>query len=244
MLIDKTGYFKAEVLDSGVGVTQTSELPQFVVEVAAKEYYNGTTSEFEDCSEDEQTLTGYLVLVSKAGKDTLNADQMRKVTGWDGKSFAELDSMDLAGSMVLIRVDENEYEGKISMQVGWIDTPDATPGYQIKKLDKKALKSLDAKYKRKGKATPVKTAAAAKKKSGPPKTTKTPTGKCTKDDAWDFLMSTEMWADEVDGEPMQESLLTQLWTDAVTEMGDNEDEFTDDDWFIIRERVRVLVFKF
>jgi len=243
-LVDRTGNFRAEVIDSGVGQTGKSELPQLVLSLALKEMHDG--DDWVDWSEYDQTITAYLVLVSKEGKDLLNSDQVKKVFGWDGRSFAELDSMELTGKMCMVRVEENTYNEKTSMQVNWIDLPDAEPGHQMKKLDPAALKSLDAKFGRKAKVTPKSSTPKSKSKAAvPPKTP--PKSKkvapkvegCTKDEAWDFINQDELWVDD-----MTPAKVIGMWSEAIEEMGDDEDKFTDGDWFIIREKIVKNIFKF
>lgn len=251
--VSREGWFKAKITDHGVGQTR-SELPQWVGDFSLLEHYDG--EDYIDWSEYGEAITGYMVLIGHSGKELLNCDQVKKTFDWDGTSFAELDGMDLEGKVVLIKVEENEYEGKVSMQVNWIDKEDATPGGSgIKKLDKSALKDLDAKFGRKAKPKPKAKAKPKSPKSGapkksppkktPPKVGSKPAAKgMTKDEAWDKLTDTELWNETVDDREMSEAVLVDLWTKALEEMGPDEDKFSDEDWYIIHEKIAKLVYKF
>lgn len=249
---DFEGTFKATITAHAVNETKESELPQLVLALDFVEFWN--SEKWEDYTSYNVSDTAYLVLVGKDGSDLLNCDQARKVFNWDGQSFAALDEMDIDGTTILVRTEENEWNNKTSFKVGWIDTEDANPdGPGLKKLDKKALKSLDARFNRKAKSKPAKAktkatapkpTATPPKKSGPPAKAKKSDGNCTKDEAYDYLMNTDLWLAKVGDREMAESVLIDLWSKAVDEMGDDEDAFTKDEWFIIREKIAVRIFKF
>lgn len=249
---DFEGTFKATITAHAVNETKESELPQLVLALDFVEFYNG--EKWENYTSYNVSDTAYLVLVGKNGSDLLNCDQARKVFNWDGQSFAALDEMDIDGTTILVRTEENEWDGKTSFKVGWIDTEDANPdGPGLKKLDKKALKSLDVRFNRKAKSKPAKAKATAPKptakppkKNGPPaKKSTTESGSSTRDEAWDYLMNQDIWLDKVDdGREMSEAVLVGLWSTAIAEMGDDEDQFTKEEWFVIREKIAKQIFKF
>jgi len=156
--IDRTGTFLGYPVDSGIGETKKSSLPQWVASLKAVKYYDEDTEQWVDWSEYAETdITGYFVLFDKSGKPTLNAAQIQKATGWSGLSLQDLNT-DYSQTLVQFRVEENTYEGKTSLQVSWIDHADAEPGRSIQKLEPEDVKKLDSKY-----------AAALKKLSGGPK---------------------------------------------------------------------------
>ncbi len=259
-LIDRVGLFKVEIIDSGVVATKElapgerddgslGGLPQFVVTVRAEEMYDGEN--WIDWSEYDQELTGYLILKNHDKKDSFKTEFVMDATGWDGKSYAELDALDLAGRKIKVEITENEFENKTSLQISWIGSLDANPNRGVKKLDAKALKSLDAKFGRKVKAKPAKAESKSKAKVPPKSAPKksAPKGKSktegyTKDEAWDHLCDSELWKDKVDGREMSEAVLTDLWSKAIEEMGDDEDKFSDESWFIIYEKLATIIFKF
>lgn len=165
--LTQDGTYRGKILEHGVSETKNG-YPQFVAHLAALEIWDDDKEQWVDFSEYDAGMMGYFVLIGGDAKPLLNMDQVMKATGWDGQSFAALDNMDLSKTIVQFQVAWNEYDGKESLQVSWIDHEDATPGIKVKKLDQKELKSLDAKYgatlkAASGKATPV----ASKKKSVP-----------------------------------------------------------------------------
>jgi hypothetical protein len=168
--ITMPGTFKGKVIEHGVSLT-SNDNPQVVMDVALEQVWDETNGEWMDYSDSQEHVIAYLVLFNADGKKMLNTDQVMKVFGWDGSSFAELDSMDLSDILFQIRVEENDYEGATSpYTVNWIDEEDAVPGQRVKKLDESELKSLDKKFnvllKKAGKTS------APKSKPGAPKTQK------------------------------------------------------------------------
>ena len=257
--VEREGWFKAIMTDAGVGQTK-SELPQIVGSFLMQELYDDAADAFQDCSEYGETITGYLVLIGKEGQDLFNCDDAKEVFDWDGQSFAELDKKLIEAVnnklVIMIQVQENTYEGKTSMQVQSFRKGDAQPGGTIKKLDSSELKKLDAKYKRKAKptkatakpsstpaagykskpTTPKAAPKAAPKKSAPAKAEAAP-GSCSKDDAWDFVCSEELWDKGID-----QDAINAAWSQATAEMGPDEDKFSAEDWFVIRESIAKKTF--
>jgi hypothetical protein len=142
--IDRASTFRGVVLEKAVGQTKKSQCPQLIVKLKAVEIFDEEEKIWVDYAEYDQSITGHLVLFGKDGKSTLNCQQIQKVFGWTGKSFAELDSIESPVG-VQFRVSEDEYEGESRLNVSWIDVYDAEPG-GIKKLSPDDLKGLDAKY--------------------------------------------------------------------------------------------------
>lgn len=173
--IDREGTFKCLIPEHSVN-TSTNGHPQFVGQFLAIEMWD-EDSEIWQPWDYEQELVGYFVLFSKDGTATLNASQVMEALGWDGKSLCELDETDYSEKVVQIRVELNEYKGKTSLQVSWLDAEDAIPGVKVKKMDRDALKSLDSQFnsalKLLGGRTPAKAptqASATPPKATPPTT--------------------------------------------------------------------------
>jgi len=153
-LITRPGTFRGTPTQWGVTETANGN-PQFVVELSALEYYAETADELShfgitepgwvDWSAYNESLTGYLVLFTDKGP-LLNYEQLQKALGWDGSSFEALATSDWSTVSILFRVEENEYNGKVSMQVKWVDRHDADPVRQLRTLDAAALKGLDGKF--------------------------------------------------------------------------------------------------
>ena len=144
-LIDRTGTFRGRIVDHGVSKS-TGGYPQWIASLIASEYYDVEEQVWVDWSEyDVNEITTYLVLFGGKG-ETLNSQQVKKVTGWNGNSFAELNGLNLDEVGIQFRVEENTYEGKTSLQVAWIDEYDATPGRTVRKLNPDELTALDTQY--------------------------------------------------------------------------------------------------
>lgn len=229
------GTFRGHILSSAVGLTR-NEYPQLLMELPAEELYEknddgGLWAPHED---PEETIYAYLVLVDKTGAMTKNAEQVQAALGWSGKSFAELNDTDYSEMAIQFRVEENTYNGNTSLQVSWIDKYDADPGRGVSKLDKAAIKNLNAKHgaalRAFGKKSPTKSAASPAKvtksrtPSGPPKKTKI---EYTADAIWSRFQ-------EANQEISEEDLCTTWETVEGTFEKDTED-YTSADWKAFEE---------
>jgi len=255
-LIEQEGTFRGLVVDHGVSLSK-NDFPQLVLSLEATEVYDEDLGEWGDWSDvTENQITAYLVLVDSKNNETLNYKQVQAALGWDGKSFAELNDLDLSQVQIQFRVEPNTYNEKTTLQVTWIDAFDATPGKTVRKLDAKELKSLDARFKGilKGKTTPAKAQATAKAPpqapaKAPAKVTQTATqatkakasaplvpevhGRCTKDEAW------EACVDLKDDKKFTDEQLANTWVVAVAEVtpGKTDKQVTPEEWFLIKEKV-------
>lgn len=151
MQIDRTGTFRCQATEWSVNKS-SGGYPQLVARLYMTEYYDQQEKEWADFSEFQMEITAYWILYGKVkGTDkmgpTLNCQQVMKVFGWDGKSFATLAAGDYSALGFQVRIDENTYpEAKTPYQVGWLDVSDADPNRQLKKLNVEELKSLDAEF--------------------------------------------------------------------------------------------------
>ncbi len=265
-LVDRIGTFRGVVTDHAVSVT-TNGFPQLVASLQGLEYYDGDEKVWVDWSEqDENEIIAYLVLFGGKDKETLTCKQIKKVFGWSGKSFAELNDMDLSAIKLQFRVKENTYEGNTSMQVEWIDDHDATPGRSVRKLEKKELAELDAKYSNilkaaSGGPTPAKAPAEAPVvKKNPPKAPKIAATKTTKkaptvtqataapevparaDMPTGKRTKKEAWGNVVDlkDKGVTDQQLSEAWCAACEKIAGKktpDSEITPEQWFLIQEAV-------
>lgn len=143
MSIEVTGTYLFNIVDHGIAETSTG-LPQWVAALQTAHYYDGDSGEWVEV--DTADITAYLVLIGKKGQPLPSAKQLVKAVGWDGTSFESLHNMDLSTTQIQGRVEENEYEGNVSMRVVWVDAADAEPGQMLRKLDISEVKSLNAKF--------------------------------------------------------------------------------------------------
>jgi len=231
-LINETGTYRGLSTDWGVSTTKNG-FPQFVVSLNATEVWDKDEEAWVDISGEEATeITAFLVLFGKSGKPTLNAEQVEKAYGWNGASFSDLANGDYSDEKVLFRVEENEYEGNVSLQVNWIDSPDASPGRSIGKLSDNELKALDAQYSKYLKKPATKPAKAKKKEAAPPKRTKKAKDKATltEDEAWQKVISTK-------DPKMDDEECGKKWLEAIEKIaGDKPDaDITGEEWAKIAE---------
>lgn len=183
--IDTEGAYRG-LIEEGVVSETKRGFPQYVVRLKATKKWIESSTEMGhyglaepgwiDWTEFDEGIMGFLVLANDE-KRLLNFEQIMVALDWDGQSFAELAAMDTTGREVLFRVEENEYNGEMRLQVNWIDDKDAPVTRELKALDESKLKDLDAKY---AGMMPEKTggkkAAAAKPKAATKKDEK-PAGK-------------------------------------------------------------------
>lgn len=191
-VIDREGTFRFQVMDHAVNVTKTNNFPQLVMRLRATEYWDAENSEWVPWAEYEMETTAFLILFFKDDTEELvaarNVEQCQLALGWDGQSLSGLNDLDLTGKVVQGRVATNEYKGKVSLRVEWIDVFDAEPGMgSCRRLDAKTLSDLDKQFKGLlgGGKAPAKAPAKAKAKKvkAPPKATPVPPTSATDDDA-------------------------------------------------------------
>ena len=167
--IDRAGAFLATITEAAYGETKKG-FPQFVAKFVATKRYVVEKSEMAaltppiteagwvDWNYGDEII-GYLVLFNDTGP-LKNFEQIQLATGWSGADFQDLAT--LSGKSVLIRVEENTWDGKTSLQVNWIDAPDASPDRSIKQADAPTIAAANSKWLAGRKAPPKPTAAVAK----------------------------------------------------------------------------------
>jgi len=175
MNVDRTGVFRAEVVESGLSkAKKEGSHPRLEIKGAKlTAYYDQETGEWVDWSEYGQTADCYLYLFGMVGKignkklsTTVSCDQVCKVFDWDGADLQELvESRPGLKFQLTIKDNDPEYADKTPFQVSWIDVFDADPTQGIAKLSKEEVKGLQAKYAAllKAKAKPAAPAKAPKK---------------------------------------------------------------------------------
>ena len=141
-LISIAGTFRGVAADSGVALS-TGGFPQFVANISALECFDFDEQEWVDWSGQDEEIMAYLVLFGGNGKPTLTAKQLQKALGWSGQSFQELNDTNYEAVPFQFRVEEHEYDNKVTLQVSWIDAYDAVPGRHVQKLGAAEVKKLD-----------------------------------------------------------------------------------------------------
>lgn len=174
-MIDRVGVYRGYVAEHGVGATKNN-LPKWTGRLTATqrwvdekdlmEHFGLTEPGWVDWSEYDQEITAYLVLFSNKNdklKPIWHYENLKKAFGWDGASFSALAGMDLSGKLVTYWVDENEYEGSVSLQVSNLEDGEADAVRSLRTLDAEGLKNLDNQFAQvlAGKKTAAKAAPAA-----------------------------------------------------------------------------------
>jgi chemotaxis protein histidine kinase CheA len=204
--IDTAGTFRAKITDHGLDTTKKG-YPQFVARFVATEKYVEDLHELEhfykqgvveardedgktfdpqwvDWSAFDEGITGFLVLFNDAesfdeDSKLLNYEQLQLATGWAGDEFDSLNDGSFVDKEVLIRVDEDEYNGQVQYKVNWIDDRDSAPGRELRKADEDKVKSLQSKLKlgKKGGSKAAKPAKSSKPAAKPSKSEEKPAEK-------------------------------------------------------------------
>jgi hypothetical protein len=95
-----------------------------------------------NCKIDEQTgIIAYLYFVSKNGEIlTKTIDRLKEVFGWDGQDFFWFEDTDISGIQFDITVENEEYNGKVSPKVKWINkVGDGPSGALGQSADRRAI---------------------------------------------------------------------------------------------------------
>jgi len=264
-LINQVGYFKGYIVDGGLGQS-SGGLPQEEWALKAEEVYDGDNQEYVPVDNEHDEITAYLILMSYKDKETKTAQQIKKITGWDGASYVDLCEMDLANVPLSFLVEENTYEGNTTLQVSWVAEPEAPPTRSVSKISKEDAQALQQRYAGILASTKAPTKAASAKSGKPaatepetktetePKTTAkgkktssktirpiapkttTPVGKCSADDAYNTCH--KLKRDDVTVEKLNE-----LWTAAAAEVNKDEAKITEEQWFQIKENLLKAVSK-
>jgi len=242
-LVNTTGYFRGYIVDGALGQS-SGGFPQETLALKATEIYDEENQEYLPVDEEHDEIMAYLILISSKDKETKSAQQLKKITGWDGASFVDLHGMDLADIPLSFRVEENTYEGNTTLQVQWVAEPDASPTRTVAKITKEDAQALQARYasvlaatKAPAKAVSAKSKKTPAKPKAPkaPKTTK-PVGKCTDQEAYDACYSLKR-------DDVTEEKLNELWVEAVAEVNEDEAKISPEEWYAIKETVLKQVSK-
>lgn len=176
MNVDRTGVFRAEVVESGLGQTRKANYPQYNVNAKLAAYYDEESDAWVDWSEYGQEVDIRLCLFGLVGKKkelgtTLTYDQVCKVFEWDGADLQVLaEKKPGTKFQVTIKDNDPDYADKTPFQASWIDVYDADPRQKVVKCTTEEVTQLQAKYAAllKAKAKPAAPAKAPKKTAKKP----------------------------------------------------------------------------
>lgn len=252
MLINQEGFYHGVIVSGSLGQS-TNGFPQEILALRADEVYDSESDSYLPWDAENAEITAYLILIDGKDRETKTMQQLKKVIGWDGGSFVDLNEMDLTDMPIAFRVQENVYNGNTTLQVSWIDTLDASPTRTVPKLAKEDVAALQARYASvlAGTKSAAKPASAKKttepaaqapatagtttppkaktiKSKTPPKAPKTVVGKCTADDAYNACYSLKR-------DDVTEDALNDMWLEAVAAVNKDESKITKEQWFEIKE---------
>jgi len=124
--LDREGIFKARPVSFGVKPSAQSQSLAVVMEFVILAQLDGT--EWVDWSEyEEHRITGYFYVIKADGTVNVSTvDQLGAAIAWNG----DLD-YDPSAYVVQITVKNEEYNGRSSLKVGWINPGDFTPSASV-----------------------------------------------------------------------------------------------------------------
>ncbi len=180
MSLDRTGTFRVKVTETALSKTAKAGYPQFVVRGLLTEVYDPKEEAWFDYTDFGAEITAYACLYGMSSKlkeiaPTLSYDQIMKAFDWDGVSLPALAAADFVGRDIQFRIGDNTYEKATTpYQVDWIDTYDADPVHQLRKLDTAEVAALDVQFSHlaKGSKKAVSAKVPAKVTKAPAKVTK------------------------------------------------------------------------
>lgn len=195
MNLNREGIFLATLADKAVSLK--NDKTQFVAKYSLTSEWNG--SEYADIGEQGATIVGYHYLEKNDGSlNDSTIKQLRDATGWDGRDPFALEELP-ADLVVKITVEAEEYEGRNTLKVKWVDNKDSTGGGGVKKANDQERAAIKARLGQKLRAqfgapvqTPKPTGAPSMPKRTPPVTHPAakqpkPAPGCTMDEAWQKL---------------------------------------------------------
>jgi hypothetical protein len=177
--IDTPGVYRGKVTEMSLGVTKASGYPQAILRVTAEKkfiedqaelaHFELSEPDWQDWTDYNEEVVGYLVLFNDADNFNeqsalMNYEQLQAALGWEGVEFESLNDGSYEGKEILYRMEEDEYNGKVSIKMNWVDRPDAPPGRELRRLDSEKVSELSAKLQIKKPTKPAKAAKPAKAK--------------------------------------------------------------------------------
>lgn len=171
------GTYRGVIVEHSVSKTKKGN-PQLLIRIQPQEVYDFEDQEWYGV--DQTNLLpdfGYLVLCSPTAEMFHLAD-VREALGWSGTTFKSLAEFDTKDMKVQYRMAENDYEGKVTVQMQGIRPYDAAPVGTLRAATDDDLKQMDADFGGflKNSAAKTKTTApkTAPKPPKPPKAPATP----------------------------------------------------------------------
>lgn len=161
----------------------------------------------------------------------INVDQCR-LLGWSGASLADLNDGDWSAAEVQLSIGLEEYNGKSSMRVQYVNPIDYEPGF--KKSAPQAVQALDAKF-----GTMLRALAPAASAKAPAKPADRPAPAPAKGKlaAWNAFVA--KWTPYVKENPQDAALRDERWKELVEELFPAREpkDIAADEWESVVERI-------
>ena len=122
-----TGTYKGRILEHVFTVNRKG-YPTEILRLMAAEVYDEAEKEWVEIEDhDGEAEVAYLVLCTTT-QEIFHLANLREALDWTDPSVESLAKGDWVGKVVQYRVEENDYDGKITQQVKWIRGADASVG--------------------------------------------------------------------------------------------------------------------
>lgn len=122
--VEQAGKYSGRVLSTTIQVKKDGEVVSSASLVAALELYErfSTGSKEWEALPEPATITAYLNLIKNDGsRNDTQWNSLEKALGWNGDPRLLMKSDRFAGKEVQVTVEQNEYQGKVSLKVAWIN---------------------------------------------------------------------------------------------------------------------------
>lgn len=253
--VDRVGTFRFDKvlsvsLNVGKDVSEDDPQPRsitFSVLLHLSEFWDTETSEWVDWADADVEIVAFLPLHFFDFKKTQQQEEfsickkVKEVFGWDGASFKVLCDSDYSEVKGQIRLADDTYEkAKFPFKVEWLDTYDATPGRQLRRITGEDLDKLDkvmaGKTQKSAKLAKAATTKGRRKSrgkpAGRPAAPKTETeveavGKCTADDAYNECFALKR-------DDVSEADLNKLWVAAEAAVNVDANKITEEEYYVIK----------
>ena len=143
--IDRVGTFQADIIEYGLQKYESGAVA-VAVKCLIRSQWNPESQLWDDWSGYEQhEAGGFLNVVKKDG--TLNSNQVEALVqhaGWDGQ-LSSIANEQWRPTPCQIKVDPNEYKGKTTFQISFINQFDRIPG-AVGNVNIDEAKSMDAQH--------------------------------------------------------------------------------------------------
>lgn len=139
MLPNREGRFRAVIAD--VGITESGKPPKCCVVFTFNLVSEHTADGWTDCESEGMSIPGYFYIEKSDGSiNEYTVNNFKEVLLWDGKKIGHLTTV--KGAEVQVSLQWEEYQGKRSIRVKYMNSADAEGG--AVKHDPEAVKRAEA----------------------------------------------------------------------------------------------------